>query len=414
MSIYYTRLYARAILLEEYRNGTTVEGAIEKVKAELRPNAIDGNNARYWFKAFKDGYEKIANTADDADRRLVENGTFLRSKRSLLSGPSSLRIPVMCKTYGIESRFQIFYEYDCLTNWIVDTFNGTKERIKIDFSAVTKPYMHALGLEIMCFIGPSTVCGVVDSKSEGRSWFKGNIDADFDLRIETIKYLSGMLPTLDTQTQPATLRYQLDTRLFSYMVDLDNGNLSELNVINMHYEIWSPILRNGKLFGFPVDNRTRINTKKLFEISLIDGSKIEHEVEDKSNMEIRDKQCDSLWADGKLLVGAFDYSNKMSTVHKFDISQMKWEKTKVEVKGRIKSMSLTDAVLHIHAENQDNDSRQLYRFQYDTVDSLANLVWLSMRRYSNWNPSFYEWFMSKLPKNHKLRPLWINRKRKHD
>ncbi|KAI6214770.1 hypothetical protein M3Y94_00307800 [Aphelenchoides besseyi] len=132
-------------------------------------------------------------------------------------------------------------------------------------------------------------------------------------------------------------------------------------------------------------------------------------------MEIRDKQCDSLWADGKLLVGAFDYSNKMSTVHKFDISQMKWEKTKVEVEGRIRSMSLTDAVLHVHAlVSPIDDFFQTYRFQYDTVDSLANLVWLSMRRYSNWNPSFHEWFMSKLPKNHKLRPLWINRKRKHD
>ncbi|KAI6235133.1 hypothetical protein M3Y95_00018800 [Aphelenchoides besseyi] len=297
--------------------------------------------------------------------------------------------------YYTESRFQIFYEYDSSQNWMVDTFNGTKKRIYIDFPAATKPYMQALGLDIMCFIGCSKVCGVVYNKSDGRFWFKGNIDTDLVLRIKTIKYLTRMLPALDTQTQPATLRFQLDTRLFSYIVDLANGNLSEPNVINMHYKIWSPIFRNGKLFGFPVDDRTRINTKKLFEISLIDGSKIEHEVEDKSNMEIKNNCCDSLWANDKLLVGAFDYYNKMSTVHKFDISQMKWEKTKIEVKGRIRSMSFIDAVLHVHVVvKRIDDLRQFYRFQYDTVDSLANLVWLSMRRYSNWNPSFHEWFMS--------------------
>ncbi|KAI6214893.1 hypothetical protein M3Y94_00321800 [Aphelenchoides besseyi] len=174
----------------------------------------------------------------------------------------------------------------------------------------------------------------------------------------------------------------------------------------MHYKIWSPIFRNGKLFGFPVENKARINTKKLFEISLIDGSKIEHEVEDKSNMEIRTISCKFLWANDKLLVGVFDYYNNMSTVHKFDISQMKWEKTKIEVKGYITSMSFIDAVLHVHAVVSLIDGpRQTYRFQYDTVDSLANLVWLSMRRYSNWNPSFHEWFMSKLPENYKRRSL---------
>ncbi|KAI6219648.1 hypothetical protein M3Y95_01088900 [Aphelenchoides besseyi] len=93
---------------------------------------------------------------------------------------------------------------------------------------------------------------------------------------------------------------------------------------------------------------------------------------------------------------------------------MKWEKTKIEVEGRIETMTAADGLLVVHAFSRKCASHQIYRFQYDGVDSLANLIWLSMRRYSKRNTSFRGWFISKIPKNYKLRPLWNNRKRKHD
>ncbi|KAI6228312.1 hypothetical protein M3Y95_00609200 [Aphelenchoides besseyi] len=175
----------------------------------------------------------------------------------------------------------------------------------------------------------------------------------------------------------------------------------------MQHELWHPILRNGKLFGFPYtdDVYHRVNAKKFWEISLVDGSKIEHTIEEKNNMKISISASSFCWNNDQMLAESRDYDNKVSTVYKFDISQMKWEKTTIEVEGIIRAMTVDDGLLTIRAESYVGNSIPVYRFQYEAVDSLANLVWLSMRRYSNWNPSFHEWFMSKLPKNYKRRLL---------
>ncbi|KAI6194648.1 hypothetical protein M3Y96_01146900 [Aphelenchoides besseyi] len=147
----------------------------------------------------------------------------------------------------------------------------------------------------------------------------------------------------------------------------------------MQHNIWSPIAGNGRLFGFPVDNINRVNTRKLYEFSLVDGSKIEHEVEENIDKEIRMDLVPSVWTNDKLLVGVFDYSNEFSTVYKFDVLLKKWEKTKIEVNGPILSMTEADGILIVHALD---DQIKTYRFQYEAVDSLSNLAWLSMQRHS--------------------------------
>ncbi|KAI6218327.1 hypothetical protein M3Y95_01178200 [Aphelenchoides besseyi] len=401
-----SRFYARAILLEEYRNGTALEKAVEKVHAELGPNAIDGDDARKWFEAFKGGDEKITEIANISNRRLVENGTFLRSKRSLIAAPDISGQTYECKLYGANGRFQIVHNLH--TNSIVDTFDETIQKIRIDVSAIEKLNESCcFCLEIMCFIGPSTVCGVLSCYLKMRQfWFKGTFDkVNSILRIDTVKNLKMHHCTLDTQAQPATLTSSLGKWCHSYIVDLSNGNLSDVTVTRTQHDIWHPILRNGKLFGFPyTDDEYLVNTKKFWEISLVDGSKIEHTIEEKNNIEIL--TCSSpCWNNDQILVVSYDDRNEVSTAYKFDISQMKWEKTTIEVEGTIKAMTVDDGLLTIRTKNYSDNSISVYRFQYEAVDSLANLVWLSMRRYSKWNPSFREWFMSKLPKNYKRRLL---------
>ncbi|KAI6197075.1 hypothetical protein M3Y94_01181900 [Aphelenchoides besseyi] len=227
----------------------------------------------------------------------------------------------------------------------------------------------------------------------------------FFLRIELWDYLAMNQLTLYTQAQSAILEGFSDRHFHSSNVDLATGRLSVLNSIDMQYKIWSPIRRNDKLFGFPYENETHINTKKLYELTFIDGSKIEHEIEEKNKVEIEVGWCSSLWIDDQLLVGVYDPHKYVSTVYKFDISQMKWTKTTIEVKNKIEAMTVDDGLLIVHANVERTNCKQIYCFQYKAVDTLVNLIRLSMRRYSNQNPSFHEWFMSKLPKNHKLRPL---------
>ncbi|KAI6197209.1 hypothetical protein M3Y94_01197400 [Aphelenchoides besseyi] len=219
--------------------------------------------------------------------------------------------------------------------------------------------------------------------------------------------------TLDPQSQPATLTGTSEKWCHSYIVDLSNGNLSDVTVTEMPHEIRYPIVRNGKLFGFAKADAYSINAKKLCEISLVDGSKIEHKIEDKNNIKISKYSYSFCWNNDQFLVESNNYCDIVATVHKFDISKMKWEKTTIEVKGRMNAMYLFNGQLIVEAHTYWQKSPQIYRFQYEAVDSLANLVWLSMRRYSNWNPSFRKWFMSKLPKNYKRRLLGNNKNRKH-
>ncbi|KAI6172567.1 hypothetical protein M3Y98_00987500 [Aphelenchoides besseyi] len=309
--------------------------------------------------------------------------------------------------------------YRIETNVMVDTFNGTMNEICIDTSAIENPIKrHYLGLEIMCFMDGSTVCGLGFCETVNqRLWFNGNFDINFVLRIDTIKFLGGINYILNTEVQPATLNAYLSNRFYSYTADLNNGNLSDVKVTNMAYHIWSPVVSDGKLFGFPVEE-TRINTKMLYEISLIDGSKTEHKVKEDIIVEVRNRFIPALWTKNKLLVRVYDRNNDVSSILKFDISQMKWEKTTIQVEGRIESMTLTDGLLIVHAYSskdkldssidvhRDKESNQfIYRFQYEAIDSLANLTWLSMQRYSARNPSFREFFLSKVPKNLRLRPL---------
>ncbi|KAI6228251.1 hypothetical protein M3Y95_00602900 [Aphelenchoides besseyi] len=398
------QLYARAILLEEYRNGTEVEKAVERVQAELGPNSI-GEDATNWYKLFQSGNEKIAESADVADCYLVENGTFLRSKRSLVTQIAYNSL--MCRTYGLGRRFQIVSDVT-QENWIVDTFNGHRKLIRIDLVPIDhSTKSDFFKLEIMYFTGRSTVCGVVYSfKLHAQFWFMGTFDdINIFLRIELWDYLAMNQLTLYTQAQSAILEGFSDRHFHSSNVDLATGRLSVLNSIDMQYKIWSPIRRNDKLFGFPYENETHINTKKLYELTFIDGSKIEHEIEEKNKVEIEVGWCSSLWIDDQLLVGVYDPHKYVSTVYKFDISQMKWTKTTIEVKNKIEAMTVDDGLLIVHANVERTNCKQIYCFQYKAVDTLVNLIRLSMRRYSNQNPSFHEWFMSKLPKNHKLRPL---------
>ncbi|KAI6217516.1 Protein held out wings-like, protein [Aphelenchoides besseyi] len=343
-----TELYARVILLEEYRNGTSVEKAMEKVRVERGPNAINRAAAVCCYEFFKDGYERIADTAKNSDRRLIENGTFLRSKRSLVCELNGFRELAMSQIHGGDSRFLIVQEYGHEKNWMVDTFNETIKPILIDFSAieeVNKP--DYFDIKIICFIGNSTVCGAGYCSSKNKIlWFKGKFDdVNAVLCIEMVKILEEFEQfqlTLNTQAQPPTLTHYWDSLYYSCTVDLANGNLSEVKVTNMHHNLWSPIIRDGKLFGFPDDPNRGVNVNKMFEISLVDGSTIEHEIENENNIEVVNYIDSSFWINDKLLVEVIDWHSGVSTVYKFDITQMKWESTKIEVEDDIKSMTLTD------------------------------------------------------------------------
>ncbi|KAI6212318.1 hypothetical protein M3Y94_00006600 [Aphelenchoides besseyi] len=97
-------------------------------------------------------------------------------------------------------------------------------------------------------------------------------------------------------------------------------------------------------------------------------------------------------------------THETSTNYELDIWTMKWTKSNIQVDGCVQKFSMDSNVLNVWAKNGEKE--KFYQFLVDKVDLLANLVWRSMRRYTRFNPQFYEWFVSKLTQVSKFHSLW--------
>ncbi|KAI6222076.1 hypothetical protein M3Y95_00946100 [Aphelenchoides besseyi] len=146
---------------------------------------------------------------------------------------------------------------------------------------------------------------------------------------------------------------------------------------------------------------------KFVEISLADGSETEHKIEEKNRLTegVNAYTC-YIWIGNKCLVGMYNYADDVSTIAQFDASKKEWKKTEMETEGEIQEMTLTNGLLIVNSKKANSQLIQTYRFNYTQTDSLANLTWRAMRRYSRFNPQFQKWFVSKMPKKSRFRPLW--------
>ncbi|KAI6224732.1 hypothetical protein M3Y95_00783600 [Aphelenchoides besseyi] len=192
-------------------------------------------------------------------------------------------------------------------------------------------------------------------------------------------------------------------------IRITDSNLSVTNVCTLPFDVQFPTVRDNTLYAFCSNNDSLITTTKLLEFSFIDGTFNVHMIEKKDQLKVLsiNKQV-FLWINDKLFIANYNFSSDISTIVEFDLANMRWTKTNMEVKGTVTKISITGKVLTVHSREVGEPccSNAVYQFHLGEVDSLANLIWSSMQRYAQFNPQFKEWYVSKLTTNSAYRPLW--------
>ncbi|KAI6224716.1 hypothetical protein M3Y95_00782000 [Aphelenchoides besseyi] len=183
-----------------------------------------------------------------------------------------------------------------------------------------------------------------------------------------------------------------------YVVDTSDG--MKTLPFKLHY----PTVRNNRLFGFRRGVR-EVDTTKLVEVSLTDGTKMEREIKNRDYLQINTNPFTYAWSKNTLFAVHFDQNSDLSTIVRFDLRELKWTTTNMEVKGTASELSIAGCVLTVssNAVIGDEPEDHYYQFHMNKVDSFANLIWRSVHQYTHSNPLFTEWFVSKLPINSRFR-----------
>ncbi|KAI6222056.1 hypothetical protein M3Y95_00944100 [Aphelenchoides besseyi] len=360
------KLEARAILLEQFNDGISdVNKALERVAEEIGPKSISKIEADLWYRRFKMNNTEMIHDVSKSQQKLMANGTLAKSMRAL----SYQVLFYNCYSAGIQCidgtdhRFQVAYEGHDIKKryWLVDTFNNVKKEISFDTSDIEGP-----------------------RENELCAWNFG-----FDSNV-------GFYGTVDWRRSSTPFLYRGDFDFVNCCLKINT--LTE--VPGSYYS--TEILGTQLPFRVMTTNKT-----KFVETSLADGSKTEHKIEEKNRLtEGFNAYTPYIWIGDKCLLGLYNRADDVSTVAQFDASKKEWKKTEMETEGQIQGMSTTNGLLIVYSKKPKSLSIQTYRFNYTQTDSLANLTWRAMRRYSRFNPQFQKWFVSKMPKESRFRPLW--------
>ncbi|KAI6222165.1 hypothetical protein M3Y95_00955700 [Aphelenchoides besseyi] len=418
------KLEARVILLEQFNDGiSNVNKALKRVAEEIGPRTISEAEAVLWYRRFKNNDTEMNHDVSKRYQKLMSNGTLAKSMRALIDESlfHNCEFATVEQIYGTDHRFQVVCKHKAEeeTYWLLDTFYNVQKRLSIDISTI-----EGLEADGVLSWGPfyfdskvgfyGRVTRII--RSHRTFLYCGEFDfVNCCLKINTVTEIPGSYHATifyDTKTPFRVMTCNTDGITNSSILDYewDNGRFVLQNTLNLEHNIFFESVQNNKLFGwFMIDWRvfhSPMDGTKFVEVSLADGSKTEHKIEEENRLtEEVDVMTLHVWSGDKFLLELYNRDDDVSTIAQFDASKKEWKKTKMETQGYITDMTATNGVLIVNS-SPNSKLIQTYRFNYTQTDSLANLTWRAMRRYSRSNSQFQKWFVSKLPKRSRFRPLW--------
>ncbi|KAI6211890.1 hypothetical protein M3Y96_00482100 [Aphelenchoides besseyi] len=399
-------LQTRAILLEKFKGGVKdVNLALEDVELELGPNLITYDSAAQLFQKFKNGDEDISDGASDHESQMLRNGTFLNTKRALCCELPLPEHATSTPIFGTDGRYQIYSSTNPDVNVLVDTFHGIKKKLQVNWKSAVIDVFGKKMLRYVMFcsknllaihhVDETNVLGTVRMYADRdiiSLMFRGKMDyqnatLDIEKLVNHVYDFEQCIFTDSITNQLLMLIYNKhgwkpDTKFAE--IDFSDGNVAFKNDIILPYILTFPILRDGKLFGF-LDTERRTNFENLVEISLADATKKEFEVTLENGLDLDIDQFNPyLWIDNKLLVAS---EMNGSEIYEFDLTNRKWTKSTIQVEGTVRSMSIADNVLIVHAFQTPKLTQQFYRFPFGGKESPEIETWLKIRRRVLFHPN---------------------------
>ncbi|KAI6197696.1 hypothetical protein M3Y94_01255900 [Aphelenchoides besseyi] len=193
------------------------------------------------------------------------------------------------------------------------------------------------------------------------------------------------------------------------MITLDqNKELHAKTVLELPSPIMIYGLIGGHVYGFKMNEKYWKDYEKLLVISIATGEKFELKTTNCDLLGKQPKHCydDKLVCIGKkmFMTRPFRDENK-SRLFSLNLETYQWTNTGIEFEDR-------GYFLHTDAERtlivskwrmgRPEPIRPFYRFSVKP-DLLQNLVWLAIKRRSDYDPSFYSHIIGQLPKKSKFR-----------
>ncbi|KAI6220568.1 hypothetical protein M3Y95_01054100 [Aphelenchoides besseyi] len=417
-------LYARSILLEQFENGMNIKKALERVIAEIGPNAMKKRKAVEWYKHFETGNLEIADDASEEDQTIIKNGNYLKFQRSLICKRKLSSKNRKLTNYGTDGRYFLYYSPTLCCYAVFDVFHGTKRELKFDWSAITTKNDRRILVNVY-FLDNGRVLVAMCNMYNSTQMFLGTFNfADATLKYERMLEISSIGNRRYMDNQPSLLwcNWKFNLKMFAN-INIEDLSLENTSVIR-HDSTKHPLslqIREGENWigrlGFPVlrdDKLCRFKYgagKKLVETSIVDGTKKELAVENENRLKLKRCKLFQHWYAGDKLfvVPNCTDNNSIAIVHEFNYRTLKWSQTNMNVPAVLDGIFVANDCLFAFFIDQKNGKglRAICKFRLsDRTDSLSNLVWDSMRRYSRFNPGFYQWFSRKLPHTSKFRSLW--------
>ncbi|KAI6178329.1 hypothetical protein M3Y98_00489100 [Aphelenchoides besseyi] len=278
----------------------------------------------------------------------------------------------MCTTSGLDERF--FVTYKCPDHFVVDTFYGTKKLIAFDWSAITtnKNRTRKQGkfyLRFLHFVDEKHVYGTIICFSAN---VVAIISGTFDSATCVLKFgrffvLNGwydhhLLIDETTKRGSILLRPSTPGPMKHMAINFDDNQLSLGGTTEVPFTLHFPMKLDNKLYGFRADDM--VNAHQLVEFSLADGTQTVHNIEIGNRTS---KYTAHTWCANKLLVAQFNKSAGTSSISGFDLVDLKWQETKLEVKGKVRNLSLVGSSLIVFAyvkKSRNAYENLYYRFPF--------------------------------------------------
>ncbi|KAI6228358.1 hypothetical protein M3Y95_00614000 [Aphelenchoides besseyi] len=276
------KLYARAILLEQFKKGVDdYKKALKAVHSELGSKVMSRVSASLWYKRFQQDDFSMGAMKTVAGRVLSKNLNMLKTMRALYCSLRTEEEPHHCTTSGSNGRFQ-FLSYQGV-HWVVDTFHGQQKQMNFDWCGIQKN-KRGRSLAAQCskilsmdYVDETTVLIVINN-TKGTALLRGT----FDLNNCTTKVTDFLeLPRgfshvfVPTSQQIGCVRSHWGRNNNYHTISCQNSLQLELKLQNFE-ALGLLTQRDGFLFGFHCDTHSNINAKSLVHVSLDDGVVTKH------------------------------------------------------------------------------------------------------------------------------------------
>ncbi|KAI6172718.1 hypothetical protein M3Y98_01004500 [Aphelenchoides besseyi] len=437
MSLQY-RIRLRALIYEQYAQDATETAALDLLRSKFGSKSVTLSEIEQWYEKFRNKDTNLTDEERIFGRWYIGINEFVKVQNAYID---DFRTCSALTSFVVEGRFVI--TSNLRHAHIIDLYHKQLRQLEYDFSffqpdpesVMTDPNLIYNVLNIFPLSLQSVLLCIYEHKDYQvvRHLSFGEIDLQ-NLRIIIHSLIQLPYFPLLVQLVGQTKESNLMDGVLGYFVrhDFQHGTLQMITldqnqqlhtrqVLELPDRVEIYGLIDGHVYGFRLNEKLCLNYEDLIIISISTGRVFEfkttyRDLLGKQPKRVRciilslnplfqsndDKLC---CIDSNLFMIRPFIDEAKSRLFVLNLETYEWNNTGIEFENR-------DYSLHTDAERSlivsrwqmstPESTRPFYRF-FVKPDLLSNFAWLAIKRRSDYDPFFYSYIISKLPKRSQFR-----------